>query len=37
MGVAMVSLLAKLHTWDETAMFFDGSSIGMLHLWGAYM
>jgi len=27
MGVAIASLLAKLHTWDETAMFFDGSSI----------
>lgn len=37
MGVAIVSLLAKLHTWDETAMFFDGSSIGEFHFWGAYM
>jgi hypothetical protein len=27
-GVAFISLLAKLHAWDESALFFDGSSIG---------
>jgi len=27
MGVGIIALLAKLHKWDESAMFFDGSSI----------
>ncbi|KAF7289539.1 hypothetical protein HMN09_01348100 [Mycena chlorophos] len=26
-GVALVGLLAKLHVWDDSAMFFDGSSL----------
>jgi hypothetical protein len=28
--VGFIGLLAKLHAWDESAMFFDGSSIGKL-------
>jgi hypothetical protein len=28
MGVGIIALLSKLHKWDESAMFFDGSSIG---------
>jgi len=27
MGVGIIALLSKLHKWDESAMFFDGSSI----------
>lgn len=27
-GVAFLALLAKIHAWDESAMFFDGSSLG---------
>ncbi|KAF7971289.1 hypothetical protein HWV62_21544 [Athelia sp. TMB] len=26
-GVGILALLAKIHTWDESAMFFDGSSL----------
>ncbi|KAG6919538.1 hypothetical protein DXG01_005128 [Tephrocybe rancida] len=26
-GVGLVGLVAKLHKWDESAMFFDGSSL----------
>ncbi|TFK39346.1 Shr3 amino acid permease chaperone [Crucibulum laeve] len=26
-GVGLLGLLAKLHKWDESAMFFDGSSL----------
>ncbi|KZP26659.1 hypothetical protein FIBSPDRAFT_854713 [Athelia psychrophila] len=26
-GVAFLALLAKIHAWDESAMFFDGSSL----------
>lgn len=28
-AVGILSLIAKLHKWDESAMFFDGSSLGM--------
>ncbi|KAF8661277.1 hypothetical protein AX16_001378 [Volvariella volvacea WC 439] len=28
-GVGMAGLVAKLHKWDEYAMFFDGSSLGV--------
>ena len=28
--MGFIGLLAKLHAWDESAMFFDGSSIGKL-------
>jgi hypothetical protein len=28
MGLGVVSLIAKLHKWDESALFFDGSSLG---------
>ncbi|KAJ6625023.1 Shr3 amino acid permease chaperone [Mycena sp. CBHHK59/15] len=26
-GVVLIGLVAKLHTWDDSAMFFDGSSL----------
>jgi len=29
MGVGLVGLLSKLHKWDESAMFFDGSSLAV--------
>ncbi len=28
MGVGIIGLVGKLHKWDESAMFFDGSCIG---------
>lgn len=28
MGVGVVGLISKVHKWDESAMFFDGSSLG---------
>lgn len=27
-GVGFIGLLTKLHAWDDSAMFFDGSSLG---------
>ncbi|KNZ71629.1 Secretory component protein SHR3 [Termitomyces sp. J132] len=27
-GVGLVGLVSKLHKWDESAMFFDGTSLG---------
>ena len=27
-AVGILSLIAKLHQWDESAMFFDGTSLG---------
>ncbi|KAF9256206.1 hypothetical protein L218DRAFT_936937 [Marasmius fiardii PR-910] len=29
MGVGMLGLVAKLHKWDDSAMFFDGTSLGI--------
>ncbi|WRT63207.1 uncharacterized protein IL334_000110 [Kwoniella shivajii] len=29
LGLPLVALLVKLHKWNESAMFFDGSSIAM--------
>jgi hypothetical protein len=29
MGIGLICLLGKLHKWDESAMWFDGSSLGM--------
>ncbi|KAJ7604043.1 Shr3 amino acid permease chaperone [Mycena polygramma] len=29
-GVMLLGLVAKLHNWDDSAMFFDGSSLGVL-------
>lgn len=29
MGIGTISLLGKLHKWDEGAIWFDGSSLGM--------
>lgn len=26
--IGLVGLISKLHKWDESAMFFDGSCIG---------
>ena len=31
-AVGILSLLAKLHKWDESAMLFDGSSLGV-YIW----
>ncbi|KAB5594465.1 ER membrane protein SH3 [Ceratobasidium theobromae] len=28
MGLGILSLISKLHNWDESALFFDGSSLG---------
>ncbi|KAG8753097.1 hypothetical protein FRC11_007720 [Ceratobasidium sp. 423] len=28
MGVGILGLVAKLHIWDESALFFDGTSLG---------
>jgi hypothetical protein len=28
MGVGILGLVAKLHKYDESAIFFDGSSLG---------
>ena len=28
MGAGLLSLIAKLHRWDDTAMYFDGSALG---------
>jgi hypothetical protein len=30
-GVGLIGLISKLHKWDESAMFFDGSSLGEYH------
>jgi hypothetical protein len=27
-GVGLLGLLSKLHKWDDSAMFFDGTSLG---------
>ena len=29
MGIGIISLLGKLHKWDEGAVWFDGSSLGI--------
>ncbi|KAJ7224516.1 Shr3 amino acid permease chaperone [Mycena pura] len=29
-GVVLLGLIAKLHAWDDSAMFFDGSSIAVV-------
>ncbi|KAJ7746950.1 Shr3 amino acid permease chaperone [Mycena maculata] len=29
-GVAIIGLIAKLHAWDDSAMFFDGSSLAAM-------
>lgn len=31
-GVGLIGFLAKLHKWTESAVFFDGSSLGALFL-----
>lgn len=28
MGIGVVAIVAKIHRWDESAMFFDGGSLG---------
>jgi hypothetical protein len=28
MGIGVVAIIAKIHRWDESAMFFDGASLG---------
>lgn len=28
MGFGIIGLVSKLHRWDDSAMFFDGSSLG---------
>ena len=32
MGVGIIGLIGKVHKWDESAMYFDGSSLGVLFL-----
>lgn len=32
MGVGVVGLISKVHKWDESAVFFDGSSLGTVLL-----
>ena len=27
-GVGLVAIISKIHRWDESAMFFDGGSLG---------
>ena len=27
-GVGLVAIITKIHRWDESAMFFDGGSLG---------
>lgn len=27
-GIGVVAIIAKIHRWDESAMFFDGGSLG---------
>lgn len=29
-GIGLIGLLSKLHSWDDSAMFFDGSCLGAL-------
>ncbi|KAJ3475380.1 hypothetical protein NLI96_g11873 [Meripilus lineatus] len=29
MGVGIIGLVGKLHKWDDSAMFFDGSSLAV--------
>lgn len=28
MGIGLVAIIAKIHRWDESAMLFDGGSLG---------
>ena len=28
MGIGVAAIIAKIHRWDESAMFFDGGSLG---------
>lgn len=28
-GVGIIGLVSKLHKWDDSAMFFDGSCLGL--------
>ena len=30
MGIGILALVGKLHKWDESAVFFDGCSLGAL-------
>ncbi len=32
MGVGIIGLAGKLHKWDDSAMFFDGSSLGTVEV-----
>lgn len=29
-GVGIIGIISKLHQWDESAQFFDGSSLGTM-------
>jgi len=29
-GIGLIGTLSKLHKWDESAVFFDGSSLGTI-------
>jgi hypothetical protein len=28
MGIGLLALVGKLHKWDDSAVFFDGTSLG---------
>ena len=30
-GVGLIGFISKLHYWDESAMYFDGGSLGRSH------
>ena len=33
MAVGVIAIITKIHRWDESAMFFDGGSLGT---WATY-
>ena len=30
-GVGLIGFISKLHHWDESAIYFDGGSLGRSH------
>jgi ER membrane protein SH3 len=35
-GVGLIGFISKLHQWDESAMYFDGGSLGWSHSFPGY-
>ena len=33
MGVSILGHVAKLHKWDDSAVFFDGTSLGVSYVY----